>query len=80
MAEGVRKRFRSTWGAGITGIAGPTGGTPDKPVGLVHWAVAGPERTVADHRVLPGDRMGVRRWSVHMVLDMIRREAGGEDR
>lgn len=75
MAEGVRARFESTWGAAITGIAGPSGGTSDKPVGLVHWAVSGPARTVADHRVLPGDRTGVRRWSVHLVLDMVRREA-----
>ncbi len=79
MADGVRRRFKSTWGVGITGVAGPSGGTPDKPVGLVHWAVAGPTRTVAAHRVLPGDRAGVRLWSVHLALDLVRRESGRLD-
>lgn len=74
MAEGVRKRFATTWGIGVTGIAGPGGGTPDKPVGLVHWAVAGPGGTVARHRVFPGDRRHVRRCTVSMALDLLRRE------
>jgi nicotinamide-nucleotide amidase len=74
MAEGVRGRFGATWGVAITGIAGPSGGTEDKPVGLVHWAVAGPGGTAARHRVFPGDRGSVRLWSVHAVLDRLRRE------
>jgi nicotinamide-nucleotide amidase len=74
MAEGVRGRFDATWGVAVTGIAGPTGGTEDKPVGLVHWAVSGPDRTVSRHRVFPGDRGAVRLWSVHAVLDRLRRE------
>ncbi len=73
MAEGVRERFSSSWGVGITGIAGPTGGSDEKPVGLVHWAVAGPDGTSAAHRVFPGDRRIVREWSVNAALDLLRR-------
>ncbi len=77
MAEGVRERLESTWGVGITGIAGPSGGTPEKPVGLVHWAVAGPRGTVHGSRVFPGSRPFVRRWAAHAALDLLRRLASG---
>jgi nicotinamide-nucleotide amidase len=73
MAEGVRARFGSDWGAGITGIAGPTGGTEDKPVGLVHWAVAGVGGVWAMHKVFLGDRQIVREWSLNATLDLLRR-------
>lgn len=74
MAAGARSAFSSDWGIGITGIAGPTGGTPDKPVGLVHWAVAGPSGIAAARRVFTADRAIVRLWSVHMALDLLRRQ------
>ena len=73
MAEGVRARFGSDWGAGITGIAGPTGGTEEKPVGLVHWAVSGPDGVSAKHHVFLGDRSIVRVWSLNATLDLLRR-------
>ena len=73
MAEGVRARFGSDWGAGITGIAGPTGGTEEKPVGLVHWAIAGPDGVSAKHHVFLGDRSIVRVWSLNATLDHLRR-------
>ena len=73
MASGVRGRFSSDWGVGITGIAGPTGGTEEKPVGLVHWAVAGPKGVWAKSRVFLGDRTIVREWSLNAALDLLRR-------
>jgi len=73
MAEGVRRRIETDWGVAITGIAGPTGGSEDKPVGLVYWAVAGPEGCEVRHRVFAGDRERVREWSVNSALDLLRR-------
>ena len=56
MAAGARRRLNADWGIGVTGIAGPGGGSEEKPVGLVHWAVAGPTGVEARHRVFLGNR------------------------
>jgi nicotinamide-nucleotide amidase len=77
MAEGTRERFSADWGIGITGIAGPTGGTADKPVGLVHWAVAGSAGTWTEQRVFTGDRSSIRRQSANAALDLLRRRLAG---
>lgn len=73
MAEGVRKIYRSDYGIGITGVAGPGGGSEAKPVGTVHIALAGPDGT--DHKRIrfPGDRERVRMHSAQFALDMLRR-------
>ena len=75
MAEGVRRTLGSDYGVGITGIAGPGGGSEEKPVGTVHLAVAGPREGEVHHRKLrlPGDRDRVRRFSAQLALEMLRR-------
>ncbi len=78
MAQGARRRFDSEWGVGITGVAGPSGGSPEKPVGLVHWAVAGPHGVWARHQVHPGDRSQVRRLSAIAALDLLLRRLEAE--
>jgi nicotinamide-nucleotide amidase len=76
MAEGARRAGPATWGVGITGIAGPTGGTPEKPVGTVHLALAGPGGTEALARHYRGDRERVRRFATWEALDLLRRALG----
>ena len=73
LAEGIRYRCESTLGVGITGVAGPTGGTADKPVGLVFHAVASDSGTEVVQRNFPGDRKRIRRFASTMALDMIRK-------
>ena len=72
MAEQVRTRFESTFGIGITGIAGPGGGTRDKPVGTVHVAVS--KKDHVEHRQLnlPPPRKRIKQLSVHAALDLLR--------
>ncbi|TAK15801.1 MAG: competence/damage-inducible protein A [Acidobacteria bacterium] len=74
MAEGVRRTLGADVGVAVTGIAGPDGGTPEKPVGTVWFAVAGPEGDTETYkRVVPGDRQVVRAWAVMVALDLVRR-------
>ena len=75
MAEGVRRALRSDYGVGITGVAGPGGGSEEKPVGTVHVAVAGPGEGDAVHRKVrfPGNRDQIRRHSAQLALEMLRR-------
>ncbi len=73
MAEGIREECRATVGVGITGVAGPTGGTEEKPVGLVYIAVADGKRTEVVERKFSGDRDRIRWWATQQALDMVRR-------
>jgi len=73
MADGIRHSTGATMGLGITGIAGPTGGTEKKPVGLVHIAVTDDQGTDALERVFRGDRERVREWASQQALDMVRK-------
>jgi nicotinamide-nucleotide amidase len=72
MAEGARAKFGATWGGAVTGIAGPGGGTPEKPVGTVEIAIAGPG--VVEHRHLlwpPFEREQVRLISASALLHLL---------
>jgi competence/damage-inducible protein CinA-like protein len=74
LAEGIRYRCASTLGVGITGIAGPNGGTAEKPVGLVFHAVASDTGTEIIQRNFAGDRKRIRRFASTMALDMLRKK------
>jgi len=74
MADGVRERLGAEVGIGLTGIAGPGGGTEGKPVGTVAIALSGPVREVRTFR-FPGDRSMVRALAVAAGLNMVRRAA-----
>jgi nicotinamide-nucleotide amidase len=73
LAEGIRQRCVSSFGIGITGVAGPTGGTEQKPVGLVYVALASEEGTQVVERNFPGDRKRIRWFATQQALEMVRR-------
>jgi nicotinamide-nucleotide amidase len=73
LAEGARSRFGADVGLGVTGIAGPGGGTADKPVGTVHLTVAGPEGSLSRSVALPGSREAVRQRTTTLAVHLLRR-------
>ena len=73
MAEGAKKLCGSTLAVSITGIAGPEGGAPDKPVGTVCFAVCGPGTTRTSTKLFAGDRDRVRIAAAYFALDLARR-------
>lgn len=73
MADGARRIYHSDWAISTTGIAGPGGGTAEKPVGLVWMAVASPWENFAFCEKFSGDREQIREKSVFKVLDVLRR-------
>lgn len=73
MAEGARTRLHAHWGIGITGIAGPEGGSPEKPVGLVYIGLADPETTVVKEFKFIGDRQAIKWRAAHSALILLRR-------
>ncbi|HBT17560.1 MAG TPA: competence/damage-inducible protein A [Firmicutes bacterium] len=74
MAQGVRKKSATEWGVGITGIAGPGGGTEEKPVGLVYLALEGPEVSLVRELRWRGERSLIKRRTTQAALDLLRRE------
>lgn len=73
LALGIRTRTGATIGLGITGVAGPGGGTESKPVGLVFIAVTDGNRTDCLQRTFRGSRNRVREWASQQALDLVRR-------
>jgi nicotinamide-nucleotide amidase len=79
MASEARRRYDADFSIAISGIAGPGGGLPEKPVGTVHLTLAGPGDDDIDHRCVrfPGDRERVRRMTSQLALEMLRRRLAG---
>ena len=73
MARGVRLALHSTIGLSITGVAGPGGGSSEKPVGLVHIGISDGEQSESRHRIMPGDRESIRERSTYLALSWLRR-------
>ena len=79
MAEGALAKSLADITISVTGVAGPGGGTRDKPVGLVHFACAGRGRpTITHHEVFPGDRADVRDATVQTAFTILRRTVQGK--
>ena len=79
MATGVRSRYGADYGIAITGVAGPGGGSEEKPVGTVHLALAGPREEDVEHRKVrfPGDRELIRQQTSQLALELLRRDLVG---
>jgi PncC family amidohydrolase len=73
MAAGARDRLRVDVAVAVTGIAGPSGGSVEKPVGLVFLHAEGPEGSRSADFVFPGDRSSVRRRATVTALHVVRR-------
>jgi nicotinamide-nucleotide amidase len=73
MAQGARERLGADVAVAVTGVAGPGGGTPEKPVGLVHVHAAGPDGSLAVEFDLRGDRETIRRRATATALHLVRR-------
>ena len=79
MAQGALQRFGADVAVAITGIAGPGGGTEEKPVGLVCWCVLDADgNELARDVVMPGDRVEIRERSVTVAMQILRRLLRGE--
>ena len=73
MAEGIKNKFGTSIGIGITGIAGPDGGSDEKPVGLVYIAIAGELGTKCYKNQFKGKRTAIKYRATQTALDIVRR-------
>jgi nicotinamide-nucleotide amidase len=74
MVEGARANARSTYALSTTGIAGPSGGSSEKPVGTVYVGLAGPDRTVVKSLFFPSDRETFKQLTAQAAFDLLRRQ------
>jgi nicotinamide-nucleotide amidase len=74
MAEGARKRARSTYALATTGIAGPDGGSAEKPVGTVYVALADENETKVKKLFFPSDRETFKQLVAQVAFEMLRRK------
>jgi nicotinamide-nucleotide amidase len=72
MASGARERLGVDVAVAVTGVAGPGGGTPEKPVGLVYMHAEGPDGGLGREVTFPGDRAAIRARSVVIALHLVR--------
>ena len=77
MAEGARRRLKTDLAVSITGIAGPGGGSAEKPVGLVWFGLASNAGTATDKKIFPGDREAVRAAAIEHALGLLLGAAAG---
>ena len=75
MAEGARRLLRTDLAVSITGIAGPGGGSAEKPVGLVWFGLASKTGTITEKKIFPGDREAVRTATIEHALTLLQGEA-----
>lgn len=78
MAAGARRVLAADVALSVSGIAGPGGGTEDKPVGLVHFAVETPQTTLVHHAIFPHERTRVQRWAAFVGFNLIRKTLLGQ--
>ena len=80
MARGVRRALKADIGIAVSGIAGPGGGTPDKPVGLVWIGLSAADASEARSAIYPGDRLAVKGQSAQAALQLVMDYLTGGDR
>lgn len=76
MAQGARRQIHSDWSVAITGIAGPSGGSPEKPVGTVWFAVSGPSFEAAEKKLFAGSRVEIQDHSANFAMEFLLRCIG----
>jgi nicotinamide-nucleotide amidase len=77
LAQHTRMRARSTYGLATTGIAGPSGGSPEKPVGTVYIALATPDETFVKKSFFPSDRETFKQIAAQAAFDLLRQKIVG---
>ncbi len=78
MARGLKTLTGADWTVSITGIAGPTGGTKDKPVGTIYFAVCGPGFELSQRKIFPGDRQQVQEAAMKHAFELLTKSLKGE--